>query len=72
MRRPTFHGDRLRQARLAKGLTQQGLADLVPARQHHISEYESGRKSPGLHMLGCLAQCLDTSMDWLMGLRDTP
>ena len=62
--------DRLREARLAMGHTQESLAQLldVPAKQ--ISRYENGENKPGADVLMAFSQELHVSADWLLGLSD--
>lgn len=51
-------GERLREYRLKRKLSQQALADLVGCERPRISEWESGRNSPTLTTIQRLASAL--------------
>jgi len=53
-----FFGQRLRAARRAANLSQEGLAKRVSAGQDTISHYEQGKSMPGMVMVFQLAQAL--------------
>lgn len=61
---------RLRKARLRAGLTQEALAEKVGAAQSMISRWETRGLSCAPAMLAQLAQVLDVSSDYLLGLGD--
>ncbi|CAJ1003813.1 MULTISPECIES: helix-turn-helix domain-containing protein [Brevibacillus] len=61
---------RLRMARRAKGLTQEGLAEMVRTTKGTISNYENNHSSPPNDMLTMLADVLNVSTDWLLGRVD--
>ena len=54
-----FMGARLRQARLARGLTAKALADAVEVSPSIVSGYEAGKKTPSPETLDRLASILD-------------
>lgn len=59
-------GDRIREARLAKGLGQRSLAAVSGVSQGHISHAESGKRLElGQTVLSAIAEALDVSVDWL-------
>jgi len=60
-------GHRLREARLARRLSQAKLGQLVGVGKSAISQYEHGRRSPDDRVLLRLAEVLGTSVDWLLG-----
>lgn len=62
-----FMGDRLRDLRKKKGLTQQALANLVNVTKVSISCYESGNRVPNLDTFSDLVDILDTTSDFLLG-----
>lgn len=64
--------ERLRKARKAKKLTQEQLAQLVKTKKTTISNYETGYSTPSNEMLRDLADSLEVSTDWLLGLTDDP
>lgn len=63
-------GQRVKNARLAKGLTQAQLGAIVGCSNNHISHVEVGQTKLSLTMLLRLAQALDQSCDYF--LMDTP
>jgi transcriptional regulator with XRE-family HTH domain len=65
-------GERIRQRRNALQLTQHELAKRLNTDQKQISKYENGRNEPGSGTLAVLAQQLNTSTDYLLGLTDVP
>jgi len=62
-------GERIRQAREAKGLSQSGLARLLPggAEGRDVSRWERGLNMPSWPNLQALAVALDVSIGWLLG-----
>lgn len=61
-------GDRIRDARLKKGLSLQQVADKVEASKAHIWDLETGRaKNPSIELLKKLADCFGTSVAALVG-----
>ena len=64
-------GERLREARTAKGLTQSELGRLVGGvGKTTISQYENGIRKPDIETLERLADVLNRSVDWLLGRTD--
>jgi transcriptional regulator with XRE-family HTH domain len=61
-------GRRLTQLRMARGLTQIQLAELIDSTQRCISRYETIAEFPPAEVLVQLAQALDVSADELLGL----
>ena len=67
---------RLRERRLELGWTQQEVVNELKAqvrtviRPNHLSNCEQGVKSPSIPLLAGLAQVLETSIDYLLGLTD--
>ena len=72
--RPTtageLFGDRLRELRSKRGLTQQALADLVGIPQTHVSAMERGVKLPTLLTVLRLAAALDCKVGALVSVFD--
>lgn len=64
----TALGQRLRQIRQQKGLTQQALADIAQIGNVYLGEIERGIKMPSLHIFIKLIEALDISADYV--LRD--
>ena len=59
-------GDRLKQLRKSKKLTQQELAKLINTSSGYISEIENGKKVPGGEFLLSLKRFFGVSVDWLL------
>lgn len=67
-----FDRQRLKIARKQKKLTQEELARLVNTTKGTISNYENGHSKPNDEMLVILANKLDCSTDYLLGVVDKP
>lgn len=67
--KPTF-GERLKEIRTEKKLTQAELATKVDISSASIISYEKSQKLPSLEVAVMLATKLDVSIDWLSGLSD--
>ncbi|MCC6976276.1 MAG: helix-turn-helix transcriptional regulator [Anaerolineae bacterium] len=65
-----MRGDRLRELRLARELTQQELAQRVGVHPQHIYKLEVGKYKPNSDTLIRLARELEVSADYLLGLVD--
>ena len=63
-------GERIKQARLAAGLTQKELAKLCGLETRSIGQYEQGIRQPKLHSIAMLAQHLHIPAMELLQLRD--
>lgn len=63
-------GDRLRECRKAKGLTQEELATEVGLTKNMIWFYENEKRDPRLINVSCIATVLGVSIDYLAGLSD--
>lgn len=62
---PRSIGDRIKEARKSKGLSQSDLASRIGVSQPAIANWESGVHDPRRLMLARLADVLDSSLDWL-------
>ena len=60
-------GERIRQLRMAAGLSQEQLAELSSLNRVTIAKYESGRVEPGAQALSRIADALGVSADALLG-----
>ena len=65
-------GDRLRQARRARGLSLRGLAEVVGVSPSLISQVETGRAKPSVNTLYALATELGISLDVLLFMDTQP
>jgi len=61
-------GARIREARLAAGLTQVELGERIGRTQAVVSAWERGERRPSVDALVALAHALGRSTDWLLGL----
>ena len=59
--------ENLKKLRLAKGLSQQALADRRSLSQQTIYKYENGITEPNIDMLKDIADFFDVSIDYLTG-----
>lgn len=62
--------ERIKQRRGHLGFTQIDLAEMTDSTQSQIWQYESGKSMPSLDKLIVLAEVLQTSTDWLLGLSN--
>jgi len=66
----TIIGSRIRAARKARGLTQIELGEVVGIAQPQVSALERGAtRNPKADTLRALAEALDVSADYLLGLE---
>jgi len=63
-------GERLRQIRKEKGLTQAEVAKLLSIGESTVSFYESGKRQPDYETLIRLSETLHVSIDYLLGKTD--
>lgn len=59
-------GDRLREARIAAGMTQEQLGFELSVTKSSVSAWENGRETPGFRLLELLRQALGRSLDELI------
>lgn len=57
----------LRSLRNEKGMTQQGLADLLGVSKSSINMYERGERQPNFETLGVIADFFHVDFDFLLG-----
>ncbi len=62
-------GDILRKIRKQKGFTQEEVAEKIQVARGVISEWESGKRNPGLLSIYKLCQFFDMTLDELLGLE---
>ena len=60
--------DKLKEIRLARGMTQEELAKKTGVSQSQIARYENGNFEPNLDTLKALARELDVTIDELLGV----
>ncbi|MBD5100427.1 MAG: helix-turn-helix transcriptional regulator [Clostridiales bacterium] len=62
-------GERLKELRLEKNMTQTTLAKLIAVDRRTISNWENSTREPDLETFVKLATILNTSADYLLGLE---
>lgn len=63
---------RLKQLRKELGLSQKSLAEHLGVTQQAVGKWETGRSSPDPATLARLAELLETSADYLLGISEQP
>ena len=63
-------GQRLRQVRMQRGLTQQNMADALFIGLRSYQNYEAGDRFPSSATLRTISQVLHVSIDYLLHLSD--
>lgn len=63
-------GSRIKSRRQALNLSQSDLSRQLNCTQAALSQYENGNREPGLNDLSNIAQCLNTTTDYLLGLTN--
>ena len=66
-----FMGNRMRDLRKSKHLTQVDLAKALKIKQRRISEYETGKAEPIATTLAEIVTALECSADFLLGITNT-
>lgn len=67
-----MRGDRLRQLRLQRGLTQEDLAAALHLGGKEIWRYENNKTDPSAETLAHIADFMRVSADYLLGLSNEP
>lgn len=63
-------GKRIKYLRETQGITQRQLAEAIGIREATLSRYENDKRDTQWQILGKLAEKLNTSSDYLLGLTD--
>lgn len=72
-KQPVFRGDRLKQMRIARQMTQSDLnAWLHTGKGNQVNRYENGKHDPTVEILLRMANVLQVSTDYLLGRVDKP
>lgn len=61
---------RLRELRVAAGLNQMEVSNLLDMQQNQYSRYERGERQLPMHHFITLAKYYNTSLDYMVGLKD--
>jgi len=60
-------GERIKEARLEKDMTQKQLGKLLNLKQHTISQWENGTNKPPIDLIKQIALALDCDANFLFG-----
>lgn len=63
-------GDRLKEVRVERGLTQRQVAEALGVAQNSIAGYETGARVPSIDVLIKFCKFYQVSADYLLGLSD--
>lgn len=66
------HYQRLKDLREDHDLTQADVAEILQTTREQVSKYETGKQMMGIDKYIKLAKYYNVSLDYLMGLIDTP
>ncbi len=72
MNTTTLNCKRLIECRKALGITKQEAAKRMEMSQPAYLRYESGQRTPSIHVIYYMANVLGTSADYLIGKTDNP
>ena len=64
--------ERLKQIREDHDLTQSDVAQLLKTTRQQVSKWETGTQMMGVDKFIILARYYNISLDWLLGLTDSP
>ena len=64
--------ERFKVVRKEKGLTQKQVADGAQIGERQYQDYEYGKRTPSALIFIAIADCLDVSLDYLVGRSDDP
>lgn len=67
-----LQGDRLKNLRLQKRLTQDRVAELLETSIRMVARYEAGETDPSGDVIARMANVFDVSADYLLGRTDDP
>lgn len=65
-------GDKLREARLQKGLTQEQLAQQIGVAKSTLTGYEKGNREPDVFKIKRILEILEVDSDYLLGVSREP
>ena len=63
-------GQRIKELRAAKGMTQKELACALAVDYTSVSQYERGQRRPSFEVLAKLSRVLEVSVDHLLGISE--
>lgn len=62
--------NRIKELRVAKGLTQEELGNILNVQKAAISKYENGRAEPSVDILRKMTSFFNVSSDYLLGMSE--
>ena len=65
-------GERLRQIRKERNLTQKQLAELIGATERGVQYYEAGNRKPTFDVIISILDNVNVDANYLLGRTDTP
>lgn len=65
-----MYGQRIKDERQLKGLTQRQLAEMISTTQSTIGKYEREELQPNVEIITKLCKIFECSADYLLGLSD--
>lgn len=65
-------GDRIKEARKAKGLKQEELADLIGAKNTSVSGWENNEHRPSIDLITKMSEVLEVKVSWLLEENEKP
>ena len=63
-------GQNMKKLRKEKGITQQRLADMLNTSRSCVSNYETDTRQPDWETMKHIAECLEVSVDYLLGISN--
>lgn len=63
-------GNRIRELRISKNMSQKGLSELIDVSKSAISKYESDSLEPNIRVQIALAEAFNVTIDYLIGYSD--
>jgi phage repressor protein C with HTH and peptisase S24 domain len=70
MMRSELISERIKKIRTERGVTQEGLAEILGVNRNTVGNWEKGKRKPNSDMIMSIAQKLDTSASYLLGETD--
>jgi len=64
--------DRLKELRKARGITQKAMAEYLGIQETSYQHYEYGKREPNHDSTVKIANVLNVSVDYLLGISDNP
>lgn len=64
-------GEKIKTARIAKGLTQRQLAELINAKHNSVSDWENDKSKPDIDTIELICGALDLTPTYIMGTKTT-